>query len=373
MIYSNGYSYVRASERYEGFEDVIPSRPPPPGGTSNAFDGEELLINQGKLDALLQEVSVGFGWSRKISDNLGIGFSLFGAYRDQTKIRYESYQAFDTTYQRSATTDIYIDIDFWALRFYGKFGLSAEWEDLKIGITVTTPSIAFIGGGTDGASFTSNNVYASIDSSTNEVKPVDIIASDRQEGLTPKYKSPFSAAAGFEYRISEVTKIHFAFEWFAPLSSYVVLQPESHSFIRNIPTNTYSSNSADLLKVYDAMKSVFNFGTALEQKLTGKFTGYLAARTDFSNANYSEIEGLAVGFTDFDIYHFTVGTSFEMNNTFIGLGLEYSHGQRSDFKQIFNFPIGRIEPDDIVLASEREKTKAIYNNFNVFFGVTQLF
>ena len=46
MIYANGYSYVRVSERYEGYSDVIPERP------GNSFVGDEYLINQGKLDAL---------------------------------------------------------------------------------------------------------------------------------------------------------------------------------------------------------------------------------------------------------------------------------------------------------------------------------
>ena len=44
-----------------------------------------------------------------------------------------------------------------------------------------------------------------------------------------------------------------------------------------------------------------------------------------------------------------LGTSFEMDNTFIGVGFEYSHGERDDFPQIFNFPTGVVEPDDIVL------------------------
>ncbi len=40
---------------------------------TNLFEGDEYLINQGKIDALLSEVTVGFGYSKKISDNVGIG------------------------------------------------------------------------------------------------------------------------------------------------------------------------------------------------------------------------------------------------------------------------------------------------------------
>jgi hypothetical protein len=212
MIYGNCYSYLRVSERYEGYADVIPTRPSIKAVFNNAFEGNELLINQGKLDVLLQEVSVGFGYSRKIGKNIGFGFSLFGAYRDQTKLRYDNYQAYDTTFQRSATTDFYLDIDYWALRFYGKFGISANFEKIKLGFTLTTPGIPFIGGGTDGANLTSNNVFIYIDSVNNEVNQVDFLASDRQEGLKPKYKSPLSIAAGFEYKMLKQTTLHFSGE-----------------------------------------------------------------------------------------------------------------------------------------------------------------
>jgi len=362
MIFSTGYSYVRISERYEGYADVIPTRP------GNAFLGDEYLINQGKIDALLSEVTVGFGYSKKISDNVGIGFSLLGAYRDQTKIRYESYTAYDTLNQRAATSDIYVDIDYWAVRFSGKFGISAVWDDLKLGATITTPSFAIkkASGGTDQASLTSNNVI--VDSTGAQI---DILASDRQEGLPVHYKSPFSIAAGIEYKIFEETSVHFAFEWFAPISTYVVLQPESGDFIQNDPATIKPMDSAEWLRVYDSMKSVFNAGIAVEHKLNDKLTGYGAIRTDFSNANYDDIKGLAVGFTDFNIYHFTLGASMNLDNTFIGVGMEYSHGERSDFPQIFNFPTGSVEPGDIVLADKRGVCKAIYNNFNLFFGVTQ--
>jgi hypothetical protein len=374
MIYCNGYSYVRVSERYEGYSDVIPTRPPSQPGFANGFEGEEYLINQGKLDALLNEVSVGFGYSKKISDNVGIGFTLIGAYRDQTKIRYESYAAYDTTNQRTATSDLYVDIDFWAVRFSGKFGIAAEWEKIKIGATITTPSIALklASGGTDYVGLTSNNVLVEYDSASQQYRPVDILASDRQEGLPVYYKTPFSIAAGIEYKFSDETFIHLAMEWYTPLSTYAVMKPDSGNFIANNPATINQRNSADILKVYDAMKNVFNIGIAVEQKLNDNLKGYAAIRTDFSNANFKDVDGLFVGFTDLNVYHFTVGLSTEMNDTFIGVGFEYSHGQNSNFPQIFNFPSGEVKPDDIVLFDKRGACEAIYNNFNLFFGVTQL-
>jgi hypothetical protein len=178
-------------------------------------------------------------------------------------------------------------------------------------------------------------------------------------------------AAGIEYVISDESTIHFAFEWFAPISTYVVMQPESFDFILNDPVTIRPRDSSELLRVYDSMKSVINAGVAFEHKLNDNITGYAAIRTDFSNANYEDIDGLAVGFTAFNIYHFTLGASTVVDNTTIGVGLEYSHAERSDFPQIFNFPTGSVEPGDIVLFDKRGVCTAIYNNFNLFFGITQ--
>jgi hypothetical protein len=152
----------------------------------------------------------------------------------------------------------------------------------------------------------------------------------------------------------------------------VVLQPNNHKFIRNKPFEERPLDSAELLRVYDATKSVFNFGFAVEQKINERLTGYAAFRTDYSNANYSEFNGLTIGITDFDIYHFTLGASLVLEDTFIGAGIEYSHGQDPDFSQIFNFPSGQIQPEDIIILGRRGASKVIYNNFNIFFGATKL-
>jgi len=204
------------------------------------------------------------------------------------------------------------------------------------------------------------------------LRQIDFIASDRQEGLSVNYKSPFSIAAGIEYKIANKTLVHLAVEWFSPLSTYVVMQPESDEFIQNNPITGRAYDSAELLRVYDSMQNVVNTGIAVEHKFSEKFSGYAAFRTDFSNANFSDISGLFLGFTDLNIYHFSLGASVNLNDRFIGIGFEYSHGQRSDFTQIFNFPTAPVEAGDIAILSDRGTSKAIYNNFNLFFGVTQL-
>ena len=60
----------------------------------------------------------------------------------------------------------------------------------------------------------------------------------------------------------------------------------------------------------------------------------------------------------------------DLNDRFVGIGFEYSHGQRPDALQLFNFPTGPVEQGDLAILSRRGTCKAIYNNFNLFFGVT---
>ena len=62
-------------------------------------------------------------------------------------------------------------------------------------------------------------------------------------------------------------------------------------FIQNYLINIKPLDSAELLRVYDSMNSVFNIGLAVEHKMNDKITGYAAIRTDFSNVttNFDEI------------------------------------------------------------------------------------
>ncbi len=185
---------------------------------------------------------------------------------------------------------------------------------------------------------TSNNVLGLVDSTTRRVTPVDIIASDRQEGIPVNYRSPFSIAAGIEYTISDRTTVHLAMEWFAPVSTYAVMQPESGNFILNNPIAIRHYDSAELLRVYDSMKSVFNVGVAVEHKMNDKLTGYAAIRTDFSNANYDDIHGLSLGYTDFNIYHYTLGASLNVDDTFIFHRIGVQSREEIRFPQDIQFP-----------------------------------
>ena len=372
IILGNGYSYVRTSARYEGYLDVIPSRPCSNTINQEVFVGNEFLINQGIFHSSLQEVTFGLGWGRKISDNISIGATLLGAYRNQTKLRDEKYYALDTLSQKMTSSSIYSDIDYYAIRVFGKIGIAAEWDDIKLGAAITLPSIHVHSGAIDGASFTSTNYIAVVDSVSGAINELDVLGSDRQEDLMAKYRSTFSVAFGLEYDLTQNTKLNFTSEWFSPLKRYVVIQPKSDNFFRNLPLEVSFFNSEEYLKVYDSYRSVINFGLAVEHKISDIFTGYAAVRTDFSNAVFEDINGFHLGFTDIDIYHITVGASTIIDNSFIGVGVEYSFGNNPDFEQIFNFPSGTASFDEFFLIRDKLNAEAVYKNINVFLGITQL-
>jgi hypothetical protein len=147
--------------------------------------------------------------------------------------------------------------------------------------------------------------------------PIDILASDRQEGLPVHYKTPFSIAAGLEYKVSDETLIHFAVEWFAPISTYAVMQPESGNFILNNPAIVRPRDSAELLKVYDSMKSILNAGIAVEHKMNDNITGYAAIRTDFSNAIMRTLKVCLLDLQIFNVSFYCASTNID--DTMIGV------------------------------------------------------
>ena len=110
----------------------------------------------------------------------------------------------------------------------------------------------------------------------------------------------------------------------------------------------------------------------LEQKLNDKFTGYAAFRSDFSNAAFQKINGYYLGFTDFDIYHLTLGTSTIIDNSFISAGLEYSFGMNSEFEQIFSFPSGTAAFQEFFLQPNKLNSKVVYNSLTLFLGITHM-
>jgi len=352
-------SSIKASARRERNTDIIPAM-------GDTFVGNEDYVGQYLLDSHVKEMWGGLSWARKLDDHFSVGVTGFLAMRTQNQN--QSSTAFAVNGFHTARSAELLNIDFWNIRSLLKFGLAADFDALKLGLTLTTPSINVKGKGTIAGESSSNNV--AIEEGTN----LDLAGTDRQEDLEVTYKSPLSVAAGFEYNFNQgKTTIAGTVEWFAQQDIYDVIVPNHHIFLHGFGKNTLYSD--ETLKTVDAATSVTNFALALEHAFNEKMKGYISMRTDYANRN-AEVDknGISLGISDWDIYHVTLGTTYKRKRSELAIGLTYSFGNQDNFTQLDNLSGRLIDPDnDILLSGEPRKTTANYTNLSLIIGYTYFF
>lgn len=351
----------RIEKNQEIFKDIYHNN-----GTVS-FQGEEKFIGQIFASSQVTELWGGMSWAHKARPNISIGTTAFFAFRNQTQNQTTMARA--TNDRTIATADKMDYIDFWNVRFLLKFGVAAEFDTLKVGMTLTTPSRNLFGQGTVAGENSFNNAYDPA-----QDKFYGNLISNRLEDLDTTYRNPLSIALGLEYAATPKTNIAGTVEWFAKQKQYNVITPGKHSFLRNIIVDEFiafdtNSENRELIEVTDGAESVINVGAAIEHEFANDIKGYLGFRVDHeSNPNSSKNHSL--GITTWDIYHFTIGTMFKRKRSELAVGFTYSIGRPQDnFLQFANF--GNIASGS--LSGETQYTSADYHAFTLIVGYTYFF
>lgn len=329
------------------------------------FPGDEDFIGQYLADAELNEYWGGLSYGYKVNDALAIGFTNFLALRDQTLDQTAAARAINRQTFVVANTDAQETIDYWNLRALWKLGIASDMGPWKFGFTITTPSVSLGGDGTSYRDYTINNE----DFAGNGLQGV--VASDRQDNLDAKWKTPMSFAYGMQYEAVPGTTLGFTTEYFLKQDRFNVMTPESRDFIR--PSGMLPDiSSKDFLRVAYEADDVINFAGALEQKLTEKVTGYLSFRTDFSAFKDmpEDFEGLQPSVSKWDLYHITTGVMVKRVHSEYGVGVTYSWGSSDDYQQPVNFATAS---DKNALLGDSHQTDASYKAVGVMLGYSYLF
>jgi hypothetical protein len=151
------------------------------------------------------------------------------------------------------------------------------------------------------------------------------------------------------------------------------MEPEARQFYRTDGTSEIEEilNGEQALTIFDAARSVINFGIGIEQHFSPVISGHFAFRTDFHSSAFSRINGWNLGFADFDIYHITLGGSYLLEDTNLTIGVEYSLSRNSDFSQIYNYPTKPVEDlSGGALINQTGISQAVYNDITIFVGAT---
>jgi hypothetical protein len=375
-------SDVKMSGRMDKQKDVLPF------GTLNIselFKGDEDYRAQFTYDSHISETWGGLSWAYQVRDNISVGISGFLALRRQSFNATEFARAANIESGFIANEDAFLNADFYNVRGLLKFGMAADFGALKLGATMTTPSLSLFGKGT----------VAGGSGQFKEDESIGFILDDRQEDLDAEYKTPFSLALGLEYAINPTTRIAGTIEWFAKQNHYNVITPRIVDMLvgsRERATNDDLSeqeaneignrtnlNSREILALEDKAEKVTNFALAIEHAFHEKLTGYFSFRTDFTtfpgyndNVSYDKM-----GINNWDIYHITFGIARTRKMSMLAVGLTYSFGSQDNFE-----PLAQINPDDrnregnipdFLLADSDSKASADYRALGLIVGYTYFF
>jgi hypothetical protein len=257
------------------------------------------------LDNRVNESWAGLTVSRRLSDTLGAGATLYGVYRGQRSRTEVNGQALAPTIAAFSALAI-STFDYTHFRTLAKLGVSWERNDMRFGLNVTTPSLGLFGWGSAGYTLS----FIGLDADGNGVPDPPLLSSQTGEDLDARYKSSWAIGGGFAwYRGS--TRWHASAEWFAPVDRFTVL---------DLPQQDEDFQ----LVLSQQLKSVVNFGLGLEHDFGNGTIVYGAAYTDFS-ASVGDPE-INVAVSNWNLYHLSAGVQFRVISNRFTLGATYSFG-----------------------------------------------
>jgi hypothetical protein len=299
-----GYSFLNRHQIEFGLSGVGQGKFPPYTFISNDNPGTVDLI----LYERLSEPWYGVTWAYKISDKFGVGVSNYLSFRSHQM----KYQTLIQVVNDEAQVDMIVDARNYSYSSYSllwKIGLTYDFEQFTLGLTLTTPGLKLYGKGEIGQNRTIIR---------HDPDYPDYMAVDFQSDLKATYISPLSVGAGVTYKLYR-TRFYVTVEWFNGADEYVVMQGED-----------FTSQSTDKTlpnRLTHEMQAVFNIAVGAERKLSSKVTLYGSFWTDFSARKDESTSNLSV--SDWDLFHFMGGASFDILGFPITLGMGYSFGNKT--------------------------------------------
>ncbi|MBB6327700.1 hypothetical protein FHS59_003343 [Algoriphagus iocasae] len=323
--------------------------------------GPEELVAESGLNSQVQETMVTLGLGKKIGKNLGFGISLLNTLRSVNfnyRFNSKTLTNSDDYILLSRVQNEYVN--YFAVRTALKAGINYQKGSLGYGFTVTSPGIPILGTGTVAEDLTLTNLKL-----PGSDTRASAYASDRQEKLKAKFKSPLEIAAGIHKSFNQ-SQLSLNVSYFAGIDPYNIINAEPGSFIRP-GGDELGIGSDQFLNVESSMKSVTNFALGYENKLKENLSLLGSFRTDFSYYNPDLIYSnqLVTEITQWDIYHISFGAIIEKQRSSLTLGLVYSFGNTDQFYQDNSFNETNVSTP---LEGALVITKAKYSNIGLLIG-----
>jgi hypothetical protein len=315
----------------------------------------------------LNEQWFGIGTGYRISEKLGAGATVFASYRGQTYQLTNYVQEVEPIEDRNVFRTQTIDeaVKYSTFRLLAKFGLSYNTENIKMGITLTTPSLGLYGSGNvqrENSVITVSEVASDM---TN-----NFLIMDRKTGVPAHYKHPLSIAFGAEY-LSEKSRLALSAEYYFKTNPYHLLDPAATPFVypqSYLDSANYQPLINDYLDVQTATRPVLNAGIGFSREVYKQLSILLGASTDFTS--YQKPEGgneLMNSLGSVDIYHFSGGLTYRQQKQSVTLGFTYSF---TPSKEVPPYTIINQSPEITSNAIMSAHTYAIILGYTYYFSRT---
>ena len=345
---------LNTNARSEGSKNLI---------SDNHAVGMEDYTDQFNLKSSIYETMAGWAYAYKISDKLSVGIGNYGIYRSNHNDYDRSVRVIPTDsnliLREISIYDRSYSISIMNVRTIFKGGISLNLDTWKFGLTITSPSINIWSSGI----IQSDETVANLDY-FNSGFLISFTGNDRQAKLKNVYKTPLSIGFGTEYG-TENTVFAFSCEWFDMVKEYDVMKAKPGAYLR--PAQLNFATADEVLTISEARKSVFNFAVGWQQKLTSDYYGSIAFRTNNSYSKQNKLPELSLTYTNWDIYHFSIGATKKREKSDLSVALNFALGGTKNVYQYAN-----LTNIDVSNAYEGvpEKTTALFSSFAVMIGYT---
>jgi hypothetical protein len=220
----------------------------------------------------------GLTWSRRATEKIGYGVTLFGVYRSQRRSQRQTVEAFGPNGYGSSLLD-WTDIEYFTARVLAKAGISADFGNTTLGLAFTTRSLQVMGNGT----ILINRVV--VGDTDLDGAPDSRAEVSHGEDVDADYRSPLSIALGGSYRWTNIS-VHATAEYFAAIDPYTVMEAPKANDSPGV--TGYPSN------FQHALNDVLNWGVGVEKRFSEKTTAYISFITDYSASRPVEPHDISV-------------------------------------------------------------------------------
>ncbi|OJJ17800.1 hypothetical protein BKI52_28480 [marine bacterium AO1-C] len=325
MLMTRAYHFLKFDERHEKLFDAIPN-----------IQGSEEFIGTASYLSRANEQWVGLTLAYQVSDKFSIGLTQILGYRFQNFKATVTGEAVTTDFNNFYTAvvrDEY-EMSFDNLKAVWKLGFQWNLNPLKIGLTITSPSVNINPLNLSNGRARRESSVANLDRGLTDPEYANYLATDKQDKIPSLYKYPLSVGLGLEYE-SAKTKIALAAEYFHSLDEYQVLSPQSRPVVR--PSVIFRDLATDdFLSFASQSLPVVNFAVGVEHQVNAKWSILAGFRTDYNS--YDQVaEDIGDDISYWDLFHLSAGATFHKKQSDITIGLSYYFGVSFDDTQLYNF------------------------------------